>query len=93
MLIISSASFMTGSARGLYGSGSGDSSAVISKLLVRSRKINTEAKIQKTIPIRLSRSAASSAGLASSRASWVSFSFFFMISLANSWPPFTHTSE
>jgi hypothetical protein len=53
MLIISSASFMTGSARGLYGSSSGDRSAVIRKLLVRSRKINGEAKIQKTIPIRL----------------------------------------
>jgi hypothetical protein len=47
MLIISSASFMTGSARGLYGSGSGDSSAVIDKMLVQSYKINTEAKIQK----------------------------------------------
>jgi hypothetical protein len=46
-LIISSASFMTGSARGLYGSGSGDSSAVIDKMLVRSYKINIEAKIQK----------------------------------------------
>jgi hypothetical protein len=93
MLIISSASFMTGSTRGLYGSGTGDSSTVISKPLVRSRKINAEAKIQKTIPIRLSRSAASSAHLASSRASWVSFSFFCMISLANSRPLFTHTSE
>jgi hypothetical protein len=93
MLIISSVSFMIGSARGLYGSGSGDSSAVISKLLVRTWKINVEAKIQKTIPIHLSRSTASSACLASSRASCVSFSFFFMISLANSRPPFTHTSE
>jgi hypothetical protein len=46
-LIISSASFMTGSARGLYGSGSCDSSAVIDKMLVRSYKINVEAKIQK----------------------------------------------
>jgi hypothetical protein len=46
-LIISSASFMTGSARGLYGSGSGDSSAAVGKLLVRSQKINVEAKIQK----------------------------------------------
>jgi hypothetical protein len=45
--IISSASFMTGLARGLYGSGSGDSSAVIDKMLVRSYKINIEAKIQK----------------------------------------------
>jgi hypothetical protein len=47
MLIISSASFITRSVRGLYGSGSGDSSAVVGKLLVRSQKINTEAKIQK----------------------------------------------
>jgi hypothetical protein len=46
-LITSSASFMTGSARGLYGSGSSDSSAVIEKMLVRSYKINAEAKIQK----------------------------------------------
>jgi hypothetical protein len=38
---------MTGSARELYGSGSNDSSAVIGKLLVRSQKINAEAKIQK----------------------------------------------
>jgi hypothetical protein len=38
---------MTESARGLYGSGNGDSSAVIGKLLVRSQKINVEAKIQK----------------------------------------------
>jgi hypothetical protein len=47
MLIISSASFMTGSARGLYGSGSSDSLTVISKLLVQSQKINAEAKFKK----------------------------------------------
>jgi hypothetical protein len=46
-LIISSASFMTGSDRGLSGLGSGDSSAVIGKMLVRSQKINAETKIQK----------------------------------------------
>jgi hypothetical protein len=46
-LIISSASFMTGSARGLYGSDSGDSSAIIDKTLVPSYKINAEAKIKK----------------------------------------------
>jgi hypothetical protein len=46
-LIISSASFMTGSASGLYGSGSGDSSVVIKKMLVRNYKVNAEAKIQK----------------------------------------------
>jgi hypothetical protein len=76
MLITSSASFISGSARGLYGSGNGDSSAVVGKLLVRSYKVSTEVKIQKTIPMRLSRSTASSVRLASSRASWVSFSFF-----------------
>jgi hypothetical protein len=47
MLIMSSASFMTGSARGLYGSGSGDNSDVVGKPLVRSQKIRAEAKIQK----------------------------------------------
>jgi hypothetical protein len=47
MLIMSSASFMSGSARGLYGSCSGDSLAVVSKLLVRSHKLSIEAKIQK----------------------------------------------
>jgi hypothetical protein len=92
-LIMSSASFISGSARGLYGSGYGDSSAVIDKLLVRRHKASTEVKIQKTIPMHLSRSTASSVRLASSRASWVSFSFFFIISWANSRPPFTQTSE
>jgi hypothetical protein len=47
MLIASSASFMSGSARVLYGSDSSDSSAVVGKLLVRSHKVSTEAKIQK----------------------------------------------
>jgi hypothetical protein len=47
MLIMSSASFMTRSARGLYGSGSGDNSVVVGKLLVRSHKIRVKAKIQK----------------------------------------------
>jgi hypothetical protein len=92
-LITSSASFISGSARGLYGSGNDDSSAVIGKLLVRSHKASTKVKIQKTIPICLSRSAASSVRLPSSRASWVSFSFFFIISWANSRPPFTQTSK
>jgi hypothetical protein len=31
----------------LYGSGGGDSSAVVGKLLVRSNKVSTEAKIKK----------------------------------------------
>jgi hypothetical protein len=47
MLIASSASFISGSARGLDGSGCGDSSAVVGKLLVRSHNVSTEAKIQK----------------------------------------------
>jgi hypothetical protein len=47
MLIMDIASFMTGSARGLYGSGSGDNSVVVDKPLVRSQKIRVEAKIQK----------------------------------------------
>jgi hypothetical protein len=47
MLITSNASFMSRSARGLYGSDSVGSSAVIGKLLVRSHKASTEAKIQK----------------------------------------------
>jgi hypothetical protein len=92
-LIMSNASFISESARGLYGSGSGDSSAIIDKLIVRRHKASTKVKIQKTILMRLSRSAASSVCLASSRASWVSFSFFFIISWANSRPPFTQTSE
>jgi hypothetical protein len=45
MLITSSASFISGLARGLYGSGSGDSLAVVGKLLVRSHKVSTEVKI------------------------------------------------
>jgi hypothetical protein len=76
MLIIFSASFISGSVRGLYGSGGGDSSAVVSKLLVQSHIASTKAKKSKTIHMRLSRSAASSARFASSRASWVSFSVF-----------------
>jgi hypothetical protein len=47
MLITSSASFMSGSARGLYDSGCGDSSVVVGKILVPSHKVSTEAKIQK----------------------------------------------
>jgi hypothetical protein len=38
-LIISSASFISGSARGLYGSSNGDSSAVVGKLLSFKPKI------------------------------------------------------
>jgi hypothetical protein len=47
MPIISNASFISGSAWVLYGSGNGDSSAVVRKLLVQSHKVSTEAKIQK----------------------------------------------
>jgi hypothetical protein len=68
MLIISSASFISGSARGFYGSGGGDSLTVVGKLLDRSYKASTEAKKSKAIPMRLSRSASSSARFASSRA-------------------------
>jgi hypothetical protein len=52
MLMISSASFISGSARGLYGFGGGDSSAEVGKLLVRSHKASTEAKKSKTITTR-----------------------------------------
>jgi hypothetical protein len=61
MLMISNASFISGSARGLYDFGGGDSSAEVDKLLVQSHKAGTEAKKSKTIPMRLSRLAASSA--------------------------------
>ena len=47
MLIMSSASFMIRSARGLYGSGSSDNSAVVGKPLVQSQKIRAKAKIHK----------------------------------------------
>jgi uncharacterized protein YpuA (DUF1002 family) len=47
MLITSSASFISRLARGSYGSSSGDSSAVVGKLLVRSYKVGTEVKNQK----------------------------------------------
>jgi glucose-6-phosphate dehydrogenase assembly protein OpcA len=43
-------------------------------------KTNVEAQSHETIPIRFSRSAASSACLAFARASWISFSLFFIIS-------------
>jgi hypothetical protein len=92
-LLTSSASFISRSARGLYGSGSGDSSAIIDKLLVRSHKASTEVKIQKTIPMRLSRSSASSIRLASSRRHLCLFHSFFIISWDNSRPLFTQTSE
>jgi hypothetical protein len=51
--MISSASFISGSARGSNGSGGGDNSAEVGKIN-QSEAIKTyaEAKIQETIPIR-----------------------------------------
>jgi hypothetical protein len=81
MFIKSSASFISGSARGLNASGGGDNSAEVGKVnQSEATKTNAEAKSQKAIPIRFLRSAASSACLASAQASWVSFSLFFIIS-------------
>jgi hypothetical protein len=79
--MISSASFISGSARGSNGSGGGDNSATVEKINhSKATKTNFEAEHQKILPIRFSRSAASSARLASTRASWMSFSLFFIIS-------------
>jgi hypothetical protein len=93
IFIMSSASFISGSARGSNGSSGGDNSAEVGKVnQSEATKTNAEDKSQKAIPIRFSRSATSSARLASARASWVSFSLFFIISWAISRPPFTQTS-
>jgi hypothetical protein len=93
MFIMSSPSFISGSARGSNGSGGGDNSAKVGKVnQSEATKTNAEAKSQKAIPICFSRSAASLARLASTRASLVSFSLFFIISWAISRPPFTQTS-
>jgi hypothetical protein len=93
MFIISSASFISRSARGSNGSGGGDNLAKVGKdNQSEATKINAEAKRQKAIHICFSRSAASSTRLASARASWVSFSLFFIISWAISRPTFTQTS-
>jgi hypothetical protein len=74
---MSSASFISGSARGSYGSGGGDNSAEVGKISYsEATKTNVEAENQKIIPIRFSLSATSSACLASTRASWVSFFTF-----------------
>jgi hypothetical protein len=90
IFIMSSASFISGSARGSNGSGGGDNSAEVGKVnQSKATKTNAEAKSQKAIPIRFLRSIASSARLASARASWVSFSLFFIISWTISRPPFT----
>jgi hypothetical protein len=59
--MISIAFFVSGSARGSSGSGGGDSSVAVEKInQFEVIKTNDEAKGHKTIPIRLSRSAASS---------------------------------
>jgi hypothetical protein len=79
--MISSASFVSGSARGSNGSYGRDNSATVEKInQSEATKTNSEAEHQKIVPIRFSRSAASSARLASARASWMSFSLFFIIS-------------
>jgi hypothetical protein len=93
MLIISSASFMTGSAKGLYGSGSGDSSAAVGKLLVQSQKINTEVKNLKNntyTPFALS----CFFGSPSFFPGFMGVFFIFIYnSFANSRPPFNLISE
>jgi hypothetical protein len=61
MFIMSSAFFISGSARGLNGSGGGDTSAEVGKVNQSEHtKTNAEAKSEKAIPIRFSRSAAES---------------------------------
>jgi hypothetical protein len=68
--MISIVFFVSRSARGLNGSGGGDSSAAVEKInQFKVTKTNDEAKGHKTISIRLSRSAASSAFFAASQAS------------------------
>jgi hypothetical protein len=70
MFIMSSASFISGSDRGSTSSGGGDSSTEVGKInQSEATKSIAEAKSQRAIPIRFSRSAASSARLASARAS------------------------
>jgi hypothetical protein len=80
-LMISIAFFVSGSARGSNGSGGGDNSAAIEKInQFEVTRANAEVRCCETIPKRFSRSAASSARFASARASWMSFSLFFIIS-------------
>jgi hypothetical protein len=56
--MISSASFISGSARGSDVSGGGDNSATVEKInQSEATKTNSEAKHQKILPIRFSRSA------------------------------------
>jgi hypothetical protein len=68
--MISSAFFISGLARGSNGFGGGDNSAIVEKINhSEATKTNVEAKVHKTIPIRLSHSAASSDCFACTRAS------------------------
>jgi hypothetical protein len=72
--MISRASFVCGSTRGLNGSGGGDNLATVEKInQSEATKTNVEARCRETIPMRLSRSAAC---FACTRASWMSFSLF-----------------
>jgi hypothetical protein len=66
---------------GSNGSGGGDNSTTVKKINhSEATKTNAEVRCRETIPMCFSRSAASSAHLASARASWMSFSLFFIIS-------------
>jgi hypothetical protein len=68
--MISSASFVAGSANGSNGSGGGDNSATTEKISQsEATKTISEARCYETIPMRLSRSAASSACFACTQAS------------------------
>jgi hypothetical protein len=68
--MISSASFVSGSVRGSNDSGGGDNSAEVEKInQSEATKRNSQAEHQKILPIRFLRSTASSACLASTRAS------------------------
>jgi hypothetical protein len=92
IFMMSSASFISGSARGSNGSGGGGSLAEVGKIdYFEATKQVPKLKSQKIIPIHLSHSAASSARFASALASWVSFSLFCIISWGSSRPPFTQT--
>jgi hypothetical protein len=75
--MISMAFFVSGSARGSNDFGGGDNSAAVEKInQFEVTKTNAEVRHRETIPMRFSRSAASSARFASARASWMSFSLF-----------------
>jgi hypothetical protein len=68
--MISSAFFVSGSARGSNDSGGGDNSATVEKInQSEATKTNAEAKSRETIPMRLLCSVASSACFACTRAS------------------------